>query len=167
MTQLISDLRFYAMLSSRASVAGTVRSAGTSREDVRSDALRTSAMARDKNVNGVGVAAYLHPVNGYRGELERKGIKPTDHARKNVVAMRELQKQVQERKDAEEDAAAREKFKLKKFSGVESRVMAAVAVRIPSSLWLLMKAWDVRYVVRGWCGCRRRPKLGPPRDERF
>lgn len=96
----------------------------------RSDALRTStrtaAMARDKNVDGVGVGAYLHPVNGYRGELERKGVKPTDHARKNVEALREQQREMLLARELEAAASEKEAFKLKKFSSVESRVRASI-----------------------------------------
>lgn len=109
------------MDSSRRSVAGSVRTT-SSRDDVRHDAMRTSALARDKNVNGVGVGAMLHPVNGYRGELARKGIMPTDHMRKNVESLRAKQREVQQKKEEDESAAAADAFKLKKFTAVESRV---------------------------------------------
>lgn len=115
-----------ALPSSRASVAGSVRSS-SARTEVRHDALRTGALAREKNVNGIAVGSVLHPVNGYRGELERKGIVPKDHARMNVEAMREKQREVRARRAEEEEAKHAEAFKLKRFAGVESRVKEAIA----------------------------------------
>ncbi len=100
----------------------SVRTASSSRTDVRHDALRSAAAVREKNVNGIAVGGILHPVNGYRGELERRGVVPTDHAKRNVAAMREKQREIQARRELEEQAAKAEVFKLKKFTSVESKV---------------------------------------------
>ena len=97
----------------------TARSA-TSRAASRADF--ETARVRSKNVNGVGVAAALNPTGGYRDELARKGIKPKDHFRENIVEMRRKQKEAQALKEEEEAAEKAEKFKLKRFSAVESRV---------------------------------------------
>jgi hypothetical protein len=117
------------MDSSRRSVSAmSVRTtASSARADVRHDALRSAAAVREKNVNGIAVGGILHPVNGYRGELERRGVVPTDHAKRNVAAMREKQKEIQARRELEEAAAKTEAFKLKKFTGVESRVKEMIS----------------------------------------
>jgi hypothetical protein len=100
----------------------SVISRGTSsRLDGARDALAT-ARVRAKNINGVGVAAALHPTGGYREELARKGVVPTDHFKANIDAMRRKQREAAAAKVAAEEEAAAEKFKLKRFSGVTSRV---------------------------------------------
>jgi hypothetical protein len=82
---------------------------------------------RDKNVNGVGVGAALHPVHGYREELLRKGVKPKDHFRENIVEMRRKQKEAHEQRERErEEREAAEKFKLKRFADVGSKVRELV-----------------------------------------
>lgn len=142
------------MDSSRRSVAGTVRSTGTARDDVRNDALRGAALAREKNVNGVGMAAFLNPVDGYRGALERKGIVPTNHAKKNITALREKQREMQQKREEEAEAATKASFKLKKFSSVESRVLSGVTVRqlcsILHVLWCIVSCgWGVEAAAGG------------------
>lgn len=69
------------------------------------------------------MASILRPVDGYRGALKEKGIKPKDHFRENISAMREKQRENRLRKELnslEEQASG--SFKLKKFSHVESRI---------------------------------------------
>ncbi len=39
------------------------------------------------------VGESLNPINGYRGRLEQRGIKPKTHARDNLLALREKQKE--------------------------------------------------------------------------
>lgn len=59
----------------------------------------------------------------YREAIARKGGKPKDHAKENVLKMR---RQAEEARVKKEEAAASKKpepFKLKKFSNVESRVL--------------------------------------------
>jgi len=88
-----------------------------------------SAAQRKRNaqrMGGGGVHEILQPVNGYRGQLERNGVKPKDHAKANVAAMREAQRQNRERK-AMEAHMDEDKFVLKEFKNVPSQVSKRVA----------------------------------------
>lgn len=59
--------------------------------------------------------------------MRRRGQQPKDHARDNVLAIREAQRQLQIRKEEEEELAEAEnrRFKLAQFEGVEARFMTA------------------------------------------
>lgn len=59
--------------------------------------------------------------------MRRRGQQPKDHARDNVLAIREAQRQLQLRKEEEEELAEAEnrRFKLAQFEGVEARFMTA------------------------------------------
>mmetsp|Transcript_21755 Transcript_21755/g.56478 ORF Transcript_21755/g.56478 Transcript_21755/m.56478 type:complete len:313 (-) Transcript_21755:262-1200(-) len=54
-----------------------------------------------KHYNSSAMSSILAPVDGYRGELERKGIKPKNHAKENVERMREQAEANKLRKEAE------------------------------------------------------------------
>jgi hypothetical protein len=64
---------------------------------------------------------FLNPVNGARGEMERKGLKPRDHARDNIVALRELQHENRE-KQAQQDVPPIPEWKMQKFKQVKSKI---------------------------------------------
>ncbi len=67
------------------------------------------------------MANVLCPLNGYRGELENRGIKPKDHRRDNLKCIKD--KQILFKKKQEESLVeAPEPFKLKKFQKVESKL---------------------------------------------
>lgn len=86
------------------------------------------------------VGEALAPVNGFRGDLQRRGIQPKDHARENFLALREKQR---ENREKQEEAVTRcmrlsqlnlflcnmgqdrpkvELFKLEKFKLVQSKI---------------------------------------------
>lgn len=70
---------------------------------------------------GGQVAACLNAAGGYRGDLERRGIKPVDHQRANRAALKELQ--ARNREQRLEEAAVKDSrpWRLKEFSHVKSR----------------------------------------------
>lgn len=55
-----------------------------------------------------------------RDAMRRKGVKPRDHARDNVRALREVQRAHREARETARDGS--KEFKLKKFQNVKSRV---------------------------------------------
>mmetsp|Transcript_20520 Transcript_20520/g.72528 ORF Transcript_20520/g.72528 Transcript_20520/m.72528 type:complete len:312 (-) Transcript_20520:164-1099(-) len=75
----------------------------------------------------------IAPVHGVRDAMARKGIKPRDHARDNVRALREVQKMNRAARD-EAVMTARmtgDGFKLKKFQNVQSKIkMGASTSRV-------------------------------------
>jgi hypothetical protein len=74
------------------------------------------------------VSAFLNPVNGYRGQLARKGIAPKDHAAENKRALRELEASARAKTAAAEAAAASESYAKKpaQFNHVESIVVKTI-----------------------------------------
>lgn len=77
---------------------------------------------RLKQARGSAIASILNPVNGYRGMLERKGIKPKNHHLDNIRALRQRQSMNRMSKAVQAEAAKRKKFKMKKFQNVQSTV---------------------------------------------
>jgi hypothetical protein len=75
--------------------------------------------------SGSQVALALNPVRGLRDQLAREGKEVVDHSRRNVAALRETQRKVQEARAAREAAAQAtpEPFKLAKFKSVSPRVV--------------------------------------------
>mmetsp|Transcript_2801 Transcript_2801/g.5412 ORF Transcript_2801/g.5412 Transcript_2801/m.5412 type:complete len:307 (+) Transcript_2801:163-1083(+) len=71
---------------------------------------------------GSQVAAVLNPVRGLRDQQRRAGVQPVDHARRNLMAIKETQRKLQEERESRSKIVPREPFKLKKFQGVSSRV---------------------------------------------
>ena len=65
--------------------------------DDRPPAYRTPMAAQHRRAAQVfgptQVGESLNPINGYRGRLEQRGIKPKNHARDNLLALREKQKE--------------------------------------------------------------------------
>eukprot|EP00656_Telonema_subtile_P050194 TRINITY_DN643_c0_g1_i3.p1 TRINITY_DN643_c0_g1~~TRINITY_DN643_c0_g1_i3.p1 ORF type:complete len:299 (-),score=92.72 TRINITY_DN643_c0_g1_i3:73-969(-) len=86
---------------------------------------RDNAALRQRNrerMGGGGVSEILQPVNGYRGQLTKAGKPPKDHARANIEAMREAQRQNRSKKMNDEINKDAEVFKLKQFCDVPSQV---------------------------------------------
>ena len=71
------------------------------------------------------IAEILSPKAGIRDEQVKKGIKPHDHARDNVMRIRAMQKLMAERKAAAAAEAA--KPKVRKYEGIGSRVAAQLS----------------------------------------
>ena len=83
--------------------------------------MSAAAISRKYNKKGSAVGDLLDPVRGIRDVQRRRGIEPVNHAANNVRALRE--KQMQNRAKRSEGAlASQPTFKMKKFSGVKSRV---------------------------------------------
>ena len=80
---------------------------------------------RKKMTGGSDAASVLYPINGVREATKRRGGKPKDHAKENVLNMR--RKAEQRKKVEEEKQASKQKslFKMKKFERVGSRVNVA------------------------------------------
>lgn len=68
------------------------------------------------------VGEFLNPVNGIRGRMERHGIKPRDHARENVVALREKQRENRERQAIETNPKPLNEWKMAQFKDVKSKI---------------------------------------------
>eukprot|EP00762_Andalucia_godoyi_P001702 ANDGO_07164.mRNA.1 hypothetical protein len=80
-------------------------------------------MSRRSAHDSSQVASFLNPANGLRGEMERKGIKPKDHAAENVKKLRDAQEANRtKRTEALEARDPVAEFKLSKFKNVESVV---------------------------------------------
>ena len=83
--------------------------------------MSAAAISRKYNKKGSAVGDLMDPVRGIRDVQRRRGIEPVNHAANNVRALRE--KQMQNRAKRSEGAlASQPNFKMKKFSGVKSRV---------------------------------------------
>jgi hypothetical protein len=46
------------------------------------------------------MADILNPVNGYRGNLQRNGIKPVNHMQKNRTALRKKEEEMREKEES-------------------------------------------------------------------
>jgi len=46
------------------------------------------------------IAQILNPTNGYRGQLEKQGIKPKDHISENRAALKKKEADIKERQEA-------------------------------------------------------------------
>jgi hypothetical protein len=46
------------------------------------------------------IAQILNPTNGYRGQLEKKGIKPKNHISENRAALKKKEAEIKERQEA-------------------------------------------------------------------
>mmetsp|Transcript_21826 Transcript_21826/g.35796 ORF Transcript_21826/g.35796 Transcript_21826/m.35796 type:complete len:284 (+) Transcript_21826:117-968(+) len=79
-----------------------------------------------RHARGSQMSEILCPTKGYRGALEKKGIKPKNHHRDNLRTLR--QKQAQNRmsravdEEAERQAVEEQRLRLAKFKGVGSTV---------------------------------------------
>jgi hypothetical protein len=71
--------------------------------------------------------ALLSPSSGIRDEQRRRGITPKDHARDNMLKIKEIQLLAKQRREAVEAAAADVKPKPSKYGTVTSRVAAQLA----------------------------------------
>eukprot|EP00472_Partenskyella_glossopodia_P007978 CAMPEP_0197525538 /NCGR_PEP_ID=MMETSP1318-20131121/12859_1 /TAXON_ID=552666 /ORGANISM="Partenskyella glossopodia, Strain RCC365" /LENGTH=262 /DNA_ID=CAMNT_0043079051 /DNA_START=59 /DNA_END=847 /DNA_ORIENTATION=- len=72
------------------------------------------------------MSAILNPANGYRGQLERKGIKPKNHHKDNLRKIKQKQMANRMSKEMIEDQKRQAKeekhHRLEKYAGVESEV---------------------------------------------
>ncbi|KAL1507430.1 hypothetical protein AB1Y20_008269 [Prymnesium parvum] len=73
------------------------------------------------------MAALLHPLCGIRDEQRRRGLTPRNHARDNVLLIREIQRKNAERKSAAAEAAASTPHPSPRFRGVGSKVASELA----------------------------------------
>mmetsp|Transcript_18229 Transcript_18229/g.52353 ORF Transcript_18229/g.52353 Transcript_18229/m.52353 type:complete len:310 (+) Transcript_18229:92-1021(+) len=89
-------------------------------------ALARTGAAAPRRDDGAAMAAVLNPVRGFRDAQRRAGVMPVDHARRNLLALRETERRLQEERENRERRVPREPFKIKKFQGVQSRVSRRV-----------------------------------------
>ena len=68
------------------------------------------------------VKALIHPVDGYRGELEAKGIKPKDHHKLNHTVIKTIEQQNLKLKVHEEIEKTKEPFKMTWFLKVDPKI---------------------------------------------
>ena len=76
---------------------------------------------RSRQMSGSSVSSLINPVNGYRDTLRRKGVEPRNHAKENIANMRRKQAVNREAKESEA-RRGEQKFVMKRFRNVESRV---------------------------------------------
>jgi hypothetical protein len=69
---------------------------------------------------GNQVSNILNPANGYRGNLERKGIKPKDHMKDNLKKIKEKEVEVKEKNESKNEP--KNVFKLSQFQNIASTV---------------------------------------------
>ena len=82
-------------------------------------------------MSGSQGSSLIHPVNGYRDSLRRKGVQPRNHAKENLAALRQRQRDNREMK---ENAQKEERFVMKRFQGVSSRIEVRVEGSTPCHL---------------------------------
>ena len=75
--------------------------------------------ARNDVYGRTAVGEFLNPINGYRGRLAQRGIKPKNHARENLLALRVKQK---ENQMAVQEEPVHSNWKMKEFRHVQSRI---------------------------------------------
>ncbi len=68
------------------------------------------------------VKALIHPVDGYRGKLEAKGIEPKNHFALNHQTIKEIEQGCLKAKVYEELSKQVEPFKIEKFKKVDSKI---------------------------------------------
>jgi len=81
-----------------------------------------SRLVRSQANEGKGARDILNPVDGYRGELQRKGNQVKDHAKENRRNIREKQRRLQQQKAEHDLKAETPSFKMQRFRDVKSRV---------------------------------------------
>jgi len=82
---------------------------------------QSSERYRSHHYGKTSVSAFLNPVDGVRGAMRSRGIEPKNHARDNVLALRE--KAAQNRQRLEDEAQQQpDAWKLSKFKAVKSRI---------------------------------------------
>eukprot|EP00937_MAST-01D_sp_MAST-1D-sp2_P005898 g5898.t1 len=80
------------------------------------------------------IGAFLHPTNGYRGSLAKRGVQPKNHARENMRALKSKQSENRARKEAQQAAQQRkDDFKLARFRNVQGRAMQSAAAAAPGA----------------------------------
>lgn len=57
-------------------------------------------MRRSQYSDGFQMADILNPVNGYRGSLQRNGIKPKNHMQQNRTALRKKEEEMREKEES-------------------------------------------------------------------
>lgn len=68
------------------------------------------------------VASIIAPVDGYRGTLKKKGIKPKNHIQENTKNLKQTLNEYRKKEQAETEAKKEKNFKLKQFTNVQSRL---------------------------------------------
>jgi len=81
-----------------------------------------SRLVRSQANEGRGARDILNPVDGYRGEQQRKGNRVKDHAKENRRNIREKQRRLQQQKAEHNLKAEMPSFKMQRFKEVQSRV---------------------------------------------
>jgi len=61
-------------------------------------------------------------VNGVRGRMERQGVKPRDHARDNIVSLREKQRENKQKQEEANKPQPLNEWKMQKFKDVKSKI---------------------------------------------
>jgi hypothetical protein len=84
----------------------------------------SSRISRKYNKKGSAVGDLMNPVRGIRDVQRRRGIEPRNHAAENLRILRERQQENRAKKnnDASQESRQRNKFKMKRFQEVKSRV---------------------------------------------
>lgn len=68
------------------------------------------------------VASLISPVDGFRGSLQKKGVKPKNHIQDNAKLVKQTQQEFRMKAKADEEAKREKNTKLKQFQNVNSRV---------------------------------------------
>eukprot|EP00471_Norrisiella_sphaerica_P002815 CAMPEP_0184494402 /NCGR_PEP_ID=MMETSP0113_2-20130426/28624_1 /TAXON_ID=91329 /ORGANISM="Norrisiella sphaerica, Strain BC52" /LENGTH=278 /DNA_ID=CAMNT_0026880143 /DNA_START=45 /DNA_END=881 /DNA_ORIENTATION=- len=93
--------------------------------------MSTAKKISQRQAKGGAMSEILCPTNGYRGALEKKGIKPRNHHRDNLKALKSKQSEnrmTKAMKDAADQQTVEEtRERLAKFKGVGSAVAQHIA----------------------------------------
>ena len=75
------------------------------------------------------VGAFLHPTNGYRGALAKRGVRPKNHVKENFAALKSKQAENRAKKEAMEAASSggKKQYKLARFRNISGRAMSEAA----------------------------------------
>lgn len=90
------------------------------------------AQRRGHNAKTDSISQFLCPENGYRGNLQKRGIQPKDHMKENLRDLRQSQNRMREQKE-EALRPQKELYKLSQFKGVQAKVFQSEPnIRRPS-----------------------------------
>eukprot|EP00954_Amorphochlora_amoebiformis_P021616 1347720-Amorphochlora_amoeboformis.AAC.1 len=130
-----------------------------------------------RQARGSAMSELLNPTKGYRGSLEKKGIKPKNHHSQNIRALRERQqqnralradKEAEQRRQVEHDDVPSSNSDLINFKGVKSAVAANLSKDPKKGHQFLRKqtaiarSTSIAGAARESRGAGRRVKTKPP-----
>lgn len=113
------------------------------------------------------MSSIINPVNGYRGALERKGIKPRNHHKDNMRSLRRKQDMNRMSKAVQEEAnrQANERVVPKKYKGITSQIARQRSKKKQGGHTFLKRKEDAPRTTKPYVS-RKQDKAKPPLPDR-